>query len=95
MEIQHKENDHRGAFYIEIDGKQLAEIVYSIKEPDLLVIEHTEVDDELRGKNIGAQLAHATAEYARTKKYTIIPLCPFANAFFKKKHDEYKDVLRN
>lgn len=95
MDIQHTEKDGTGIFYVTIDGKQLAEMVYSLKEPDLMVIEHTEVDDALRGKNVGAQLVHAGAEYARQKHFTIIPLCPFANAFFKKRHEEYKDVLRN
>ncbi|MGG9972657.1 GNAT family N-acetyltransferase [Ferruginibacter sp. SUN002] len=95
MDIQHKEEGHKGSFYIEQEGKQVAEMVYSLSDANLLIIEHTEVDDILKGKNIGAQLAHATAEYAREKHYTIIPLCPFANAFFKKRHEAYKDVLRS
>jgi uncharacterized protein len=57
-----------------------------------MIIEHTEVSDELRGQNIGYELVHTGVEYARTHHLKIIPLCTFANAVFKKK-PEYKDVL--
>ena len=36
-----------------------------MKAPDKMVIEHTEVDDELRGQNVGYQLVEAAVEYAR------------------------------
>jgi predicted GNAT family acetyltransferase len=33
-------------------------------------------------------------EYARANDMKILPLCPFANAVFKKKAAEFGDVLR-
>ena len=60
--------------------------------PDKMIIEHTEVSDELKGQNVGYQLVHTAVEYARTHNIKIVPLCPFANAVFKKK-PEYADVL--
>lgn len=57
-----------------------------------MIIEHTEVRDELRGKNVGNQLVDKAVEYARTHSLKIIPLCSFANAVFKKK-PEYADLL--
>ena len=92
MEIQHKQEGTKGIFYIAIDGKILAEMVYTMAGNDKMIIEHTEVDDELRGKNIGAQLVKHAVEYARHYKLKIIPVCPFANSVFKKK-PEYHDVL--
>ncbi|RYF66327.1 MAG: N-acetyltransferase, partial [Cytophagaceae bacterium] len=54
MEIQHKTyENHEGRFYVEKDGKRLALMTYSIQEPDTMTILHTEVDDELRGQNMG------------------------------------------
>jgi predicted GNAT family acetyltransferase len=57
-----------------------------------MVIEHTEVDEVLRGKNIGYELVHAGVEYARHHGLKIIPLCPFARSVINKK-PEFQDVL--
>jgi len=94
MLIQHTEKGHKGSFFIEEDGKQLAEMTYSLPGDNIMIIEHTEVDDVLRGKNIGNQLLNNAVEFARSGNFKIIPLCPFANAVFKKRHEEFKDVLK-
>jgi uncharacterized protein len=92
MLVQHRKNNNKGMFFVESDGNILAEMVYTMPSPEKMIIEHTEVSDELRGKNVGYQLVHTAVEYARTHNIKIIPLCPFANAVFKKKA-EYADVL--
>jgi predicted GNAT family acetyltransferase len=92
MLIQHKKVGTKGLFYVESNGNILAEMVYSMPSDDKMIIEHTEVSEELKGQNVGYQLVHTAVEYARTHNIKIIPLCPFANAVFKKK-TEYADVL--
>jgi uncharacterized protein len=92
MLIQQSQTDNRGKFYIEQDGKQVAEMAYTMPSPKQMIIEHTEVDDSLRGKNIGGQLVHTAVEFARSNNIKIIPVCPFASSVFKKK-SEYADVL--
>lgn len=92
MEIQHSDDGKKGRFYVEIDGKKLAEMTYVWSSETKFIIDHTEVDDKLRGKNVGKQLVHAAVEFAREKNSKILPLCPFAKAIFNK-IDEYKDVL--
>lgn len=57
-----------------------------------IIIDHTEVDDSLRGKNVGKQMVSAAVDYARSKSISILPLCPFANSVFKKVK-EFQDVL--
>jgi len=94
MQIQNKKIGNKGLFYVELDGKKLAEMVYTMPSPDKMIIEHTDVDEKLKGKNVGKQLLHTAVEYARTHNIKIIPLCPFAHAMFKKK-PEYADVLLN
>lgn len=79
-------------FFVDMDGRILAEMVYTMASPQKMIIEHTEVGDELRGKNVGYQLVHTAVEYARTHDIKIIPLCPFAKSVFDKKA-EYADVL--
>ena len=92
MNIQHKQSGTKGAFFIGGDNELLAEMVYTMAGEDKLIIEHTEVSEELRGQNVGAQLVEKAVEYARLHQLKIIPVCPFANAVFKKRAD-YKDVL--
>jgi uncharacterized protein len=79
-------------FFVENDGNVLAEMTYTMPSPEKMIIEHTEVSDELRGQNAGYQLVNTAVEYARTHQLKIIPLCPFAHSVFKKKA-EYADVL--
>lgn len=92
MLIQHKKVGGKGLFFVEQDGNLLAELAYTMPAENKMIIEHTEVSEELAGKNVGKQLVHTAVEYARTHHMKIIPLCPFANAVFKKTK-EYADVL--
>lgn len=92
MLIQHKKIGSKGLFFVQQDGNILAEMTYTMPSPEKMIIDHTEVSEELRGQNVGYQLVHTAVEYARTHHLKIIPLCPFASAVFKKK-PEYTDVL--
>ncbi|MEP2668178.1 MAG: GNAT family N-acetyltransferase [Cyclobacteriaceae bacterium] len=90
MEIQHKETETKGSFYI--GEPVLAEMTYSKAGDNLIIIDHTEVGEELKGKGVGLQLVKAAVEFARNKKIKILPLCPFAKSVFDKK-EELRDVL--
>ena len=92
MTVQHKTNGRQGMFYVEEDGEVAAEMVYNSTSENKMIIEHTEVGESLRGKNIGMELVHAGVEYARRHGMKIIPLCPFAKKVLDKK-PEWQDVL--
>lgn len=92
MDIQHDSSGHRGAFYIERDGRRLAEMTYSVAGDTRIIIDHTDVGDELRGTGAGARLVGAAVQWARAGRKRIIPLCPFARSVFDKT-PEYRDVL--
>jgi predicted GNAT family acetyltransferase len=94
MLIQQKQEGSKGSFYIEEAGTVLAEMTYSMAGTELMIIDHTEVSDALRGKNVGYQLVHTAVEYARTNHIKILPLCPFAKSVFDKKGAEFADTLR-
>ena len=94
MLIQQKQEGSKGAFYVEENEQLLAEMTYSMTGTELMIIDHTDVSDTLRGKYVGYQLVQAAVEYARANHMKILPLCPFANAVFKKKIAEFGDVLR-
>jgi len=93
METKQRDNGTKGAFYIEMAGKEEALMTYSHAGADKLIIDHTEVSDKLKGQGIGYKLVEAAVDYLRANHLKVIPLCPFANAVFKKKHEEYADVL--
>ncbi|MDF2190235.1 GNAT family N-acetyltransferase [Paraflavitalea sp. CAU 1676] len=92
MLIKHKEGKVKSMFYVEEDGKILAEMVYSKPSPNKMVIEHTEVDESLGGKGVGKQLVYAGVEFARTNNLKIVPLCPFAKKVLDRT-PEWQDVL--
>ena len=94
MLIQQKQEGSKGSFYVEENGIILAKMTYTMTGTELMIIDHTEVSDELRGKNVGYQLVHTAVEYARANHIKIIPLCPFAKSVFDKKAAEFADVLR-
>lgn len=92
MTVQHKNTGTRGMFFVEYEDEVAAEMIYSMPGEDKMMIEHTEVDEVLRGKNIGYELVHAGVEYARHHGLKVIVTCEFAQKVFEKK-PEWRDVL--
>jgi hypothetical protein len=92
MQIQLQQTGTKGAFYIEENGIRLAEMTFSRAGDSLIIIDHTEVSDALRGTGAGKQLAAEAVAYARLNHLKILPLCPFAHAVFQK-NTSYSDVL--
>jgi uncharacterized protein len=66
---------------------------YSILNDDFIIIDHTEVEPEFKGKGIGKKMLYEFVKVARQKDVKILPLCSFANAMFKKSED-IQDVLK-
>jgi len=93
MNIEQEVAGGKGSFFINEDVRQVALMTFSIKDDNLLVILHTEVDDALRGKNVGSKLVTQAVNYARENNLRIRPLCTFAKAVLEKKKDFYADVL--
>jgi len=89
--IQVKELESKGSFFVEKDGKILAEMTFSKAGTERIIIDHTEVGDELRGKGVGLKLVEFAVNYVRSKNIKMLPLCPFTKATLLK-HPEWKDV---
>jgi predicted GNAT family acetyltransferase len=92
MDIKQIDNGLKGSFFIEQDGVQVAEMTYVWAGTDRIIIDHTDVGPELKGKNAGKQMVLKAVEFARDKGISIIPLCPFAKSVFDKL-PEIRDVL--
>lgn len=93
LEIKHEDDGKKGEFYIGDNYQHLAEMVYTWAGESVFIIEHTDVDDSLRGQGIGNKLLDRTVAWAREKKVKIIPLCPFAKSVFDK-DSSIHDVLK-
>ena len=89
--IQHEHSGHRGAFFLERDGERLAQMTYTVAG-SRVIIDHTDVDDRLRGTGMGRKLVEAAVEWARKENTKLMPLCPYAKSVFDKT-PEYSDVL--
>ena len=94
MQIQLEQTNNKGSFYIEESGTRLAEMTFSKAGNSLIIIDHTEVSNSLRGTGAGKQLVTSAVEYARKNSLKILPLCPFAKSVFDKT-PEFADVLSN
>jgi len=93
MEIFIKEHETSGYAMATENEKRAGAMTYSVAGKELIIIDHTEVQPEYNGKNVGSQMLYKIVDMAREKNIKIIPLCPFAAAMFKKL-DDIKDVLK-
>ncbi|ATO19137.1 GNAT family N-acetyltransferase [Acinetobacter sp. LoGeW2-3] len=93
MQIEHQEQGSKGEWYVAQEDKRLAEMTYSRAGDDKFIIDHTWVDDSLRGQRVGQQLVEAAVNFARTQGLKIIPLCPFAKSVFDR-NESIRDVLQ-
>ncbi len=91
-QIELEEGDSKGRYVLRGANGALAEMTFSKAGPHIVIIDHTEVPDAFRGQGVGVRLVGRAVADARAAGKTIIPLCPFANAQFKK-HPEWADVL--
>ena len=94
LEIKHQDNGKKGEFYIGEENHHLAEMAYTWAGETMLIIDHTTVEDELRGQSVGRKLLDQVVDMARQKNIQIIPLCPFAKSVFDK-DPSICDVLKS
>ncbi|MEZ5009111.1 MAG: GNAT family N-acetyltransferase [Chitinophagales bacterium] len=80
------------AFYLKND-QTLAEMTFSKAGSELIIIDHTEVDDSLRGQGIGRKLLDKIIEMVRANNLKVLPLCPYVKSVFDK-DASIRDVLK-
>jgi len=91
--ILEQHNTRTNGYFVALDGgKEVGRLYYSWAGIDKFIIDHTEVKPEAKGTGAGKFLVEGTVKYARENNFKLIPLCPFANAMFKK-NKEWRDVI--
>ena len=89
--IEHKEADGRGMTYVPGGEDFRAAMMYHRYDGGGTInIDHTEVDDSLRGQGVGLKLLKALLDFAKGDDTKVSATCPFAVAMLDK-HPELKD----
>ncbi|WEZ82628.1 GNAT family N-acetyltransferase [Rhizobium sp. 32-5/1] len=92
MDVKNEESGSHGRYSATLGG-HTGEMTYSRASAQLIIIDHTGVPDELRGKGVGQALAQHAVDEARKGGWKIIPLCPFMRAQ-SQRHPEWQDVIQ-
>jgi uncharacterized protein len=83
MDIVHEQQGRRHSFYVERDGRRVAEQFLSGSEDGkIAIIDHTDVDESMRGQGVARELTLRTVAWARETGVKLVPVCPFARAVF-------------
>lgn len=88
LELNEKQ---RGAFNLYETGAKIGEMVVDIVG-NVLTVYHTGIIPEAEGKGYAKQLLEAMVSYVREHKLTVLPLCPYVLAQFRRTPDQYLDV---
>ena len=88
-----EEGPNKGVYRLRGPDGSVAELSFSKAGTTMIIIDHTEVPEAFRGQGAGLQLVTRAVEDARAAGLKIIPLCPFAQAQFRR-HSEWADVLK-
>ena len=90
MEIKEEKNRF---VLLNDEAKEIGEMTWLDAGQDIMIIDHTFVEQEYRGQKLAEKLVLNGVELARREGKKIIPLCPYAKKEFERK-PEYQDVLR-
>jgi uncharacterized protein len=82
------EAEHR--FEVTMDGHR-GELTYELQGDHITLI-HTGVPEALAGHGLAGRLVQAAVDRARREQLTIIPICPYARRWLKKKESDLADV---
>ena len=80
-----------GRIYMNDDvGKMIAEVTFTELDDNTILVDHTFVDDSLRGKGTAGKLMLEVIDYAKTHNKKIKASCSYAVKWFDKNKNEYK-----
>lgn len=91
MQVEVRDNPAEGRFEVVADGKVAGISTYRM-HPDAVVLRHTEVEPEYRGKGLGEELARGALDQVRARGAKVVPECPFILSFIQR-HVEYADLV--
>lgn len=90
MEFTHSENK---IYKTDDNQKIIAEVTFPAVDSETVNIDHTFVDDSLRGQGVAGQLMEAVAGDLKEQNKKAVVTCSYAVKWFEK-HPEYSDLLK-
>jgi len=90
MEIIKEENK---VFILDEEGKQIAYVSFPLVEDGIVEIDHTVVDESLRGQGIAGKLMDAAYEVIKKTNRKARLSCSYAIKYFEKNVDK-QDILK-
>lgn len=78
-------------YYAE-NGKTLAEITFPSVKDNVVEINHTFVDESLRGQGVAGKLIEAAYQEIKNSGRKAVPSCSYAVSWFEKNADK-QDIL--
>ena len=85
---------NKGRYVGVIDGVPgEAELTFSRTSPALVIADHTDAPDSMRGMGASQALVNRLIADARAEGFKIIPLCPYVKAQYQR-HPEWADTLQ-
>lgn len=83
----------RNRIYLENEeGNMIAEVTFPDMTKDLVNINHTFVDDSLRGQGIAGKLMEEVVKYLMAENKKAYPTCSYAVMWFEK-NKQYRNLL--
>lgn len=92
MNIRRQEENQKGQFYIEKDGKSVAQMQYKWDDKEKLVITHTNVDESMQNQGLGGQLVQKAVDFAREEGIKLSSECSFAKSVLSE-NENFSDVF--
>ena len=86
--VRHNEAEKR--FEAEVEG-HMSVADYELRGTEMIMT-HTFVPPELRGRGIAEKLVRVALEHARTERLRVVPACSYVEAFIRR-HPEFRPLL--
>lgn len=74
-------------------GELMAEVTFEDKGDAKINVDHVYVNPVLRGQGTAGKLMLVLVDYLRSNKFKATATCSYANGWFKKNKELYKDII--
>ncbi len=91
-EVRREEKDGHGRYIIALAPGVEAEMSFRRGANGTVIVDHTGVPKAFEGRGIAGRLMAALIADARHEPFTIVPLCSYVAAQFRR-HPEWQDLL--
>jgi uncharacterized protein len=94
IKVEREDEGGSGRYVVYLPGGAEGEMTYRKVRDGVIAIDHTGVPPEFRGQGIAEQLVLRAIADARAERFTIVPLCSYVAAQFRR-HPDWSDLRAN